>query len=94
MAEDKNTVQIDDRKAYVYREKSLCHVWALSRARPLTIEQLSKIKSVHDEYLQLVGDQRFRRDRRVVKDIYVSLPCLKEHAEELRQKLQQILSEG
>jgi hypothetical protein len=48
---------------------------------------------MHDQYMLLVGDQRFRHQP-VLKEIYVSLPCLKEHAEELRQKLQQILSEG
>jgi hypothetical protein len=95
MAEDKKSeVQITDREARIYREKSLCHVWALSRAHPLTLTQLSKIKSMYDQYLQLVENAGLQRDQPVLKEIYVSLPCLREHAEELRQKLQQILSEG
>jgi|YelNatPaOPRAMG01_1025707.scaffolds.fasta_scaffold21541_3 hypothetical protein len=96
MAEDKKSeVQIPDRVFFIYEEKSLARVWTLCRSRFLSVEELLKIKAAYEEYRRLIGnDERFRRDQPVLKEIYVSLPCLREHAEELRQKLQQILSEG
>jgi hypothetical protein len=96
MAEDKKSeVQIPDRVFFIYEEKSVAHVWMLCRSRLLTIDELMKIEAAYGQYRRLIGnDERFRRDQPVLKEIYVSLPCLREHAEELRQKLQQILSEG